>query len=60
MSNQTVKVLVGTRKGGFIFTSDQDQRQWSASDVLFKSWLMMHMMLADYLPPVLSVETAVV
>lgn len=41
--NATVKVLVGTRKGGFIFTSDQERKQWSASDVLFKGWNMMHM-----------------
>jgi photosystem II stability/assembly factor-like uncharacterized protein len=40
-----VKVLVGTRKGGFIFTSDQDRQQWSVSDVLFKGWNMMHMVM---------------
>ena len=38
-----VKVMVGTRKGGFIFTSDQDRKQWAVSDVLFKGWNMMHM-----------------
>jgi photosystem II stability/assembly factor-like uncharacterized protein len=38
-----VRVLVGTRKGGFIFTSDRDRRQWSVSDILFKGWDMMHM-----------------
>ena len=38
-----VKVLVGTRKGGFIFTSDKDRKKWSISDIQFKGWNMMHM-----------------
>jgi photosystem II stability/assembly factor-like uncharacterized protein len=38
-----VKVFVGTRKGGFIFTSDQDRKNWQSSDLLFKSWEVMHM-----------------
>ncbi len=46
MSSQpTVRVLVGTRKGGFIFTSDAERKQWSVSDVLFKGWNMMHMVI---------------
>src|SRR5260221_4955055 len=46
MSTQPkVRVLVGTRKGGFIFTSDQDRKQWSVSDVMFKGWNMMHMVM---------------
>ena len=44
-SNAQVKVLVGTSKGGFIFTSDKDRKKWSVSDVLFKSWNMMHLMM---------------
>lgn len=40
-----VKVLVGTRKGGFIFTSDKDRRKWDVSDVLFKGWNVMHMVM---------------
>lgn len=40
-----VSVLVGTRKGGFIFTCDQDRRQWSVGDVLFKGWDVMHMVM---------------
>src|SRR5215470_14221618 len=40
-----VKVLVGTRKGGFIFTSDKDRKKWSVSDVMFKGWNMMHMVM---------------
>ena len=38
-----VMVMVGTRKGGFIFTSDADRKKWSVSDVLFKGWTLMHM-----------------
>jgi len=46
MSAKTqVKVLVGTRKGGFIFTSDAKRKKWEASDLLFKSWNVMHMKL---------------
>jgi hypothetical protein len=46
MSTKTqVKVFVGTRKGGFIFTSDAKRRKWEASDLLFKSWNVMHMKL---------------
>lgn len=40
-----VKVMVGTRKGAFIFTSDRQRKQWSMSDVLFKGWGVMHMMM---------------
>jgi photosystem II stability/assembly factor-like uncharacterized protein len=44
MSKQSkVKVMVGTRKGGFIFTSGPNRRRWSVSDVLFKGWSVMHM-----------------
>jgi photosystem II stability/assembly factor-like uncharacterized protein len=38
-----VMVFVGTRKGGFIFSSDTDRKNWQASDILFKSWNVMHM-----------------
>ena len=44
MSTQ-VRVLVGTRKGGFIFTSDADRKQWTASEVHFKGWNVMHMVM---------------
>ena len=40
-----VRLLVGTRKGGFIFTSDRTRQTWSASDVLFKGWNMMHLVM---------------
>jgi hypothetical protein len=46
MSNQSkVKILVGTRKGGFIFTADKARKQWSVSDVLFKGWNVMHIVM---------------
>jgi len=38
-----VMVMVGTRKGGFIFTSDAERKNWSVSEPLFKGWSMMHM-----------------
>jgi photosystem II stability/assembly factor-like uncharacterized protein len=43
MSGTNVMVMVGTRKGGFIFNSDKDREQWSSSEILFKGWNMMHM-----------------
>lgn len=42
MSKQ-VKVFVGTRKGGFIFSSDATRKEWQVSDIHFKSWNVMHM-----------------
>lgn len=44
-NHEKVMVMVGTRKGGLIFTSDKDRRKWTASDMLFKGWSMMHMMM---------------
>ena len=38
-----VMVLVGTSKGGFIYTSDTSRKDWQVSDLLFKSWNVMHM-----------------
>ncbi len=46
MSNQPkVNVLVGTRKGAFIFSSDQDRQDWAVSDVMFKGWNVMHVVM---------------
>ena len=46
MSTQSkVSVLVGTRKGGFIFTSDKKRKKWAVSDVQFKGWNVMHMVM---------------
>ena len=41
-SNNKVLVLVGTRKGAFIFSSDRDRKTWQISDLMFKSWNVMH------------------
>lgn len=40
-----VNVLVGTTKGGFVFSSDAARRKWDRSDLQFKSWNVMHMQL---------------
>ncbi len=40
-----VNVLVGTSKGGFIFTSTPARKKWDVSDIKFKSWDVMHMQL---------------
>jgi hypothetical protein len=43
--SKKVMVLVGTSKGGFIFSSDAKRKKWQQSDIQFKSWNMMHMQL---------------
>jgi len=45
MSKRKVMVFVGTRKGGFIFSSDASRVDWRASELQFKSWNVMHMAL---------------
>jgi hypothetical protein len=40
-----VILLVGTRKGAFIFSSDRDRKEWLVSVLVFKSWNVMHMTL---------------
>ncbi|MDR3574152.1 MAG: hypothetical protein P4L50_09830 [Anaerolineaceae bacterium] len=42
-SNSKVMVMVGTPKGGFIFSSTQDRKHWSKSELMFKGWNLMHM-----------------
>jgi len=37
-----VVVLVGTRKGGFIFSSDRKRKEWTVSGPHFKGWNVMH------------------
>jgi hypothetical protein len=44
-NTQQVKVLVGTRKGGFIFSSDLERQKWQTGELLFKGWNVMHMRL---------------
>jgi photosystem II stability/assembly factor-like uncharacterized protein len=38
-----VRVLVGTRKGAFILTSDGKREKWDVSGPLFTGWEMFHM-----------------
>jgi len=38
-----VRVLVGTRKGGFILTSDGKREKWEVSGPLFSGWEIYHM-----------------
>src|SRR6187455_3612148 len=39
----TVRVLVGTRKGAFILTSDAKRKKWEVSGPHFAGWEMYHM-----------------
>lgn len=38
-----VMVLVGTKKGGFIYTSDERRERWSLSDPILTGWSLLHM-----------------
>jgi photosystem II stability/assembly factor-like uncharacterized protein len=38
-----IRVLVGTRKGGFILTSDGSRKKWSVSGPHFAGWEIYHM-----------------
>ena len=38
-----VRVLVGTRKGGFILASDEARQKWTVSAPLFAGWEIYHM-----------------
>ena len=38
-----VRVLVGTRKGAFILTSDGKRQRWDVSEPLFAGWEMYHL-----------------
>ncbi len=38
-----VRVLVGTRKGGFILNSDSDRKKWKVEGPLFAGWEVYHM-----------------
>jgi len=39
----SVRVLVGTRKGGFILTSDGKRQKWDVAGPLFAGWEIYHM-----------------
>jgi len=38
-----VRVLVGTRKGAFVLTSDERRERWQVSDPLFAGWEIYHL-----------------
>ena len=40
-----VILLVGTRKGAFIFSTNRYRKTWQISDLMFKPWNVMHMTL---------------
>ncbi len=39
----STRVLVGTRKGGFVLTSDERRRDWTVTGPLFAGWEIYHM-----------------
>jgi len=39
----TIRILVGTRKGAFILTSDGRRRRWTVKGPLFAGWEVFHM-----------------
>ena len=43
MTKKEVQLMVGTRKGGLILSSNLDRKNWEMSELLFKSWGVMHM-----------------
>ena len=40
---RTVKVLVGTRKAAFIYTSDEKREKWDVSKPIYTGWSMYNM-----------------
>ena len=38
-----VKLLVGTKKAGFIYTSDEKREKWAVSDPILPGWSFFHM-----------------
>ncbi len=38
-----VRVLVGTKKGAFVLTSDGKRNKWNVSEPLFGGWEIYHM-----------------
>jgi len=38
-----ILVLIGTRKGGFILSSDASREEWEVKGPIFKGWNVMHM-----------------
>ena len=46
-----VRVLVGTRKGGFILSSDDKRKKWDVSGPFFAGWEIYHMKLLHRFQP---------
>jgi hypothetical protein len=40
---RSVRLLVGTRKGGFIYTSDERRQEWRLAEPLLPGWSFYHM-----------------
>ena len=40
-----VQVLVGTRKGAFIYSSDRQRERWELSEPILSGWSVYHMAL---------------
>ncbi len=38
-----VRLLVGTKKGAFVYTSDERRQRWELSDPIFPGWSIYHM-----------------
>src|SRR3989304_5257970 len=38
-----VKLLLGTKKGGFIYTSDEKRQRWQISEPILPGWTFYHM-----------------
>jgi hypothetical protein len=38
-----IRVLVGTKKGAFILTSDGNRKQWTVNGPLFAGWELYHL-----------------
>ncbi len=38
-----VSLLVGTKKGGFIYTSDEKRESWQLSEPILRGWSIYHM-----------------
>ena len=43
MATENVHVLVGTKKGAFIYSSDEARERWSISDPNLPGWTVNHM-----------------
>jgi hypothetical protein len=37
------RLLVGTKKGAFIYTADKDRKNWEVSKPIFSGWQVLHM-----------------